>query len=170
MQRSDCVPFGRRIALPGHRHGESRSSVARAFADPKPVEAREHRAKPAGAISAGKRRRARRAGSSDYYLAPCSRAVALMLPPGFERKPLTFYESLLSAEELGRAACRPGSAAVLDLSRRARPDRSKEIERDVEAQGRRDGAVAARRSAASSSAATAWRGPPCAPRRCVMSI
>src|SRR5512137_2029110 len=29
---------------------------------------------------------------SDYYLAPLFDAVALMLPPGFERKLITFYQ------------------------------------------------------------------------------
>ena len=39
---------------------------------------------------------------ADYYLSPLFAAIALMLPPGFERKPLTFYESLSAPEEVDR--------------------------------------------------------------------
>jgi primosomal protein N' (replication factor Y) len=50
---------------------------------------------------------------ADYYLAPLFAAVALMLPPGFERKPLTFYEPLLSADEVERTPLPPRQRAVL---------------------------------------------------------
>ena len=104
---------------------------------------------------------------ADYYLAPLFASVALMLPPGFERKPLTFYESLVQRRG-GRhaASCRPVSASVLEY-----PDRSagaveaKEIEKRLRRQGRRDGAVAAGAAGPGASAATALRGRPCAQRR-----
>jgi primosomal protein N' (replication factor Y) len=47
---------------------------------------------------------------SDEYLAPLFVSLALMLPPGFEQKPLTYVSSLVSAQE----------AAGLDLSPRQR--------------------------------------------------
>ncbi|HXH20832.1 MAG TPA: primosomal protein N' [Dehalococcoidia bacterium] len=56
---------------------------------------------------------------SDYYLSPLFPAVALMLPPGFERKPLTFYESLLEPEELDRITLPPRQRAVLSLLARS---------------------------------------------------
>src|SRR5689334_502649 len=39
---------------------------------------------------------------ADYYLAPLFPCLGLMLPPGFEQKPLTLYTSLLTADEIGR--------------------------------------------------------------------
>jgi primosomal protein N' (replication factor Y) (superfamily II helicase) len=52
---------------------------------------------------------------SDYYLATLFDAVALMLPPGFERRPLTFYEALVRADELGAIRLPPRQGAVLSL-------------------------------------------------------
>ncbi|HEY7269920.1 MAG TPA: primosomal protein N' [Dehalococcoidia bacterium] len=50
---------------------------------------------------------------SDYYLSPLFPAVSLMLPPGFERKALTFYESLVGPAELDRMPMPPRQKAVL---------------------------------------------------------
>ncbi len=50
---------------------------------------------------------------ADYYLSPLFSAIALMLPPGFERKPLTFYEALLAPEEVDRTPLPPRQKLVL---------------------------------------------------------
>src|SRR5437762_8633701 len=50
---------------------------------------------------------------SEYYLAPLFASIALMLPPGFERKPLTFYRSLVTMEEAQRLPVPPRQRAVL---------------------------------------------------------
>jgi primosomal protein N' (replication factor Y) len=98
------VPFGRRTV-----QGIVMKQVAvPAVAEPRSVEAKlyerpvvtEERLRLASWIS-------------EYYLSPLFPAVALMLPPGFERRPLTFYEPLLTAEEAGRVPLPPRQRAVL---------------------------------------------------------
>src|SRR5436309_7310269 len=60
-------------------------------ASPRPVEARldERPVISAAHVELGR-------WISDYYLAPLFASVALMLPPGFERKLLTFYRPLVN--------------------------------------------------------------------------
>jgi primosomal protein N' (replication factor Y) len=52
---------------------------------------------------------------SDYYLSPLFPAVALMLPPGFERKALTFYEAMVDPDEVDLLRLPPRQRAVLDF-------------------------------------------------------
>src|SRR4051812_5867445 len=92
LQAGDAVyvPFGQRTL-----QGVVMAVVeVPAFADPKPVEGRifDERVIDAAHIALAR-------WIADYYLAPLFSAVALMLPPGFERRPLTYYESLVKAEE-----------------------------------------------------------------------
>jgi primosomal protein N' (replication factor Y) (superfamily II helicase) len=51
---------------------------------------------------------------ADYYLAPLFDSVALMLPPGFERRPLTFFESLIDADEMARIPLPPRQRTVIE--------------------------------------------------------
>ena len=59
---------------------------------------------------------------SDSYIAPLFDAVALMLPPGFERKPLTIVRSLVDAAEIDGLDLTPRQrealAAVVGRARR----------------------------------------------------
>jgi primosomal protein N' (replication factor Y) len=50
----------------------------------------------------------------DYYLAPLFDCVALMLPPGFRRKPLTLLRPLVSAEEVASLQVTPRQREVLE--------------------------------------------------------
>jgi primosomal protein N' (replication factor Y) len=98
------VPFGRRTL-----QGIVMERVAvPAVADPRPVEAKLYETP---IVSEERLRLA--SWVSEYYLSPLFPAVALMLPPGFERRPLTFYEPLLTAEEAARAPLPPRQRAVL---------------------------------------------------------
>ncbi len=51
---------------------------------------------------------------ADYYLAPLFDAVALMLPPGFERRPLTTVRPLVRADELDALRLSPRHREVVD--------------------------------------------------------
>src|SRR5581483_5398581 len=98
------VPFGRRTL-----QGIVMERVAvPAVAEPRPVEAKLYETP---IVSEERLRLA--SWVSEYYLSPLFPAVALMLPPGFERRPLTFYEPLLTAEEAARAPLPPRQRAVL---------------------------------------------------------
>jgi primosomal protein N' (replication factor Y) (superfamily II helicase) len=106
LQAGDAVfvPFGRRFL-----QGIVLEVVdVPAFADPKPVDAR---ISDTPVISPERVQLAR--WIADYYLSPLFAAVALMLPPGFERKPLTFYEPLLTAAETEQQSIPPRQRAVL---------------------------------------------------------
>ncbi len=98
------VPFGRR-SLQGIVMATP--DVA-AVADPKPVEAKLDKRPVIAAVHTELA-----AWTSDYYLAPLFASVALMLPPGFERKPLTFYRSLLTGPEADVTPIPPRQRAVL---------------------------------------------------------
>ena len=120
------VPFGRRwlqgivmevVAVP-------------AFADPKPVQARIGD-KPV--ISAERVRLAR--WISDFYLTPLFSAVALMLPPGFERQPQTFYRPLLSLTEAEATTLPPRQRAVLTYLIERAGGEAKEIAHDLKVTG-----------------------------------
>jgi primosomal protein N' (replication factor Y) len=51
---------------------------------------------------------------AQYYIAPIFDAVALMLPPGFERKPLTLLHALVDAVELGGLDLTPRQRQAMD--------------------------------------------------------
>ena len=128
LQPGDAVfvPFGRR-----YLQGIVTEAVdVPAFADPRPVDARMG---DRPVISPAHVELARWIAA--YYLSPLFPAVALMLPPGFERKPLTFYESLLRPEELGDARLPPRQRAVLDLLVRDGRMEAKEIDRGLKQKG-----------------------------------
>ncbi len=120
------VPFGRRklqgivLATP----------EVPSFADPKPVEARIG---DRPVISPERATVAR--WISDHYLAPLFASVALTLPPGFEQKPLTFYEAVLSAEEVERATMPPRQKAVLSYLIENGAVEGRQIEREVKTPG-----------------------------------
>jgi primosomal protein N' (replication factor Y) len=121
------VPFGRRM-LQGV---VLETPEAPAFADPKPV---------AGRIGDRPAIRPEHAELSrwvsDYYLAPLFASVSLMLPPGFEQKPLTYYESLLAAEELDGARLPPRQRAVLEFLIENGPVESRRLDRDLKQPGK----------------------------------
>ncbi|HWC30881.1 MAG TPA: DEAD/DEAH box helicase, partial [Dehalococcoidia bacterium] len=128
LQPGDAVfvPFGRRFL-----QGIVMDVVdVPAFADPKPVDARIG---DGPVISAERVELAR--WLADYYLSPLFPAVALMLPPGFERKPLTFYEPLVSAAELPSHRVPPRQLAVLSHLVDAGRLEAKQIEKDLKLPG-----------------------------------
>ena len=128
LQPGDAVfvPFGRRFL-----QGIVIQVVeVPAFADPKPVDARIGN-EPV--ISAARVELAR--WLAGYYLSPLFPAVALMLPPGFERKPLTFFEPLVSPDELATLKVPPRQLAVLHHLVEAGRSESRQIERDVKLSG-----------------------------------
>jgi primosomal protein N' (replication factor Y) len=51
---------------------------------------------------------------SEHYLAPLFDCVALMLPPGFRRKPLTLLRSLVSGEDVAALELTPRQRQVLE--------------------------------------------------------
>jgi len=55
---------------------------------------------------------------SEYYLSPLFDAVALMLPPGFERKVVTFISISSTAPEMDTSSLTQPQRQVIDLSRR----------------------------------------------------
>jgi primosomal protein N' (replication factor Y) (superfamily II helicase) len=128
LQPGDAVfvPFGRRF-LQGI---VMRVVDVPAFHDPKPVDAR---IADVPIISAERVELAR--WLADYYLSPLFAAVALMLPPGFERKPLTFYQSLVSAEELDSLKVPPRQLSVLTHLIESGHGEAKQIEHEMNARG-----------------------------------
>src|SRR5688572_14676858 len=120
------VPFGRR-----YLQGIVMDVVdVPAFSEPKPVDARLGD----GPVIA-KERVELAQWVRDYYVSPLFPAVALMLPPGFERKPLTYYESLLSPAELDGARLPPRQRVVLAYLTEHGQIEAKAIERDVKERG-----------------------------------
>jgi primosomal protein N' (replication factor Y) (superfamily II helicase) len=123
------VPFGRRF-LQGIVMDVTDVPF---FPDPKPVDARM----PAAAGNPDvpiidPERVALTRWLADYYLAPLFASVALALPPGFERRPLTFYESLLSSDEIEGQRMPPRQRAVLEyIAAAAGRVEARQIERDV---------------------------------------
>ena len=55
---------------------------------------------------------------SDYYLCPLFDAVALMLPPGFERKVLTFISTSVAADNHDLSSLTPQQRRVIELAQR----------------------------------------------------
>jgi len=53
---------------------------------------------------------------SDYYLCPLFDAVALMLPPGFERKTLTFVSASAAADKYELSSLPPAQRQVIELA------------------------------------------------------
>jgi primosomal protein N' (replication factor Y) len=100
------VPFGRRTL-----QGIVMANVeAPAVPEPREVEARLGERPVISAERVGLAQ-----WIADAYLSPLFPAVALMLPPGFERRPLTFYESLLAADELDRTPLPPRQRAAIEF-------------------------------------------------------
>jgi primosomal protein N' (replication factor Y) len=97
-----------------------------AFADPKPVDVKI----ADGPVITPERVELAR-WLADYYIAPLFSAVALMLPPGFERRPLTFYESLLTSEEIPATRLPPRQRAVLDYLVEGGRREAKEVEKEL---------------------------------------
>jgi primosomal protein N' (replication factor Y) len=124
------VPFGRRF-LQGI---VIKVTDVPAFAETKPVDARIPAAagNPEAPIVSQERIDLAR-WISEYYLAPLFPSVALMLPPGFERKPQTFYESLLSAEEIETHRLPPRQRVLMDHLARTGVSEAKQIEKDLKA-------------------------------------
>src|SRR6185295_19132360 len=115
------VPFGRR-----YLQGIVVDVVdVPSFAEPKPVDARLGEAP---IISPERVQLAK--WLSEYYLAPLFACVALMLPPGFERKPLTFYESLVGAEEVDTLRAPPRQRKLLEFIISSGRIEAKDIEKD----------------------------------------
>jgi primosomal protein N' (replication factor Y) (superfamily II helicase) len=128
LQTGDAVfvPFGRRFL-----QGIVMQVVdVPAFADPKPVDAR---ISDRPVISA--ERVALAQWIADYYLSPLFASVALMLPPGFERKPLTFFESLVGAEEVDALPMPPRQRSVLEHLITTGRSEAKDLEREVKLRG-----------------------------------
>jgi primosomal protein N' (replication factor Y) len=123
------VPFGRRF-LQGIVMDVTDMPF---FPDPKPVDARIPAAAgdPDAPIISPQLVALTR-WLAEYYLAPLFASVALALPPGFERRPLTFYESLLAPEEMNRHRLPPRQRAVLEYIAAAghRVD-ARQVEREV---------------------------------------
>jgi len=65
---------------------------------------------------------------SDYYLAPVFDAVGLMLPPGFERKPLTFLSATQHDENHDRGNLTEDQRLILENIRRQPETSLKDIE------------------------------------------
>jgi len=128
LQPGDAVfvPFGRRFL-----QGIVMDVVAvPSVPDPKPVDAR------IGDSPVISPERVRLAGwIADYYLAPLFAAVALMLPPGFERKPLTYYESLLSPAEVESHRLPPRQWSVMAHLAAAGRQEARELERGLKLPG-----------------------------------
>jgi len=116
------VPFGRRklqgivMATP----------EVPAFADPKPVESRIG---DRPVISTERVEVAR--WISEHYLAPLFTSVSLMLPPGFEQRPLTYYEPVISAEEAESLTLPPRQREVLNYLLEHGTTEGRQIEREV---------------------------------------
>ncbi len=55
---------------------------------------------------------------SDYYLCPLFDAVALMLPPGFERKTTTFLSTTATADKYDLSSLAPPQRQVMELARK----------------------------------------------------
>ncbi len=120
------VPFGRR-KLQGIVVD---TPEVPSFSGPKPVEARIGN-RPV--ISAERVKLAH--WISDHYLAPLFASVALMLPPGFEQRPLTFYEAVITADEAERVTMPPRQKAVLSYLLENGASEGRVIEREVKLTG-----------------------------------
>src|SRR4051794_31001307 len=120
------VPFGRRFL-----QGIVVDVVdVPSFSEPKPVDARL-----GDAPIISPERVALAKWLAEYYLAPLFASVALMLPPGFERKPLTFYESLVSAEEVDTLKAPPRQRELLEFIIERGRIETKDIEKDSKIKG-----------------------------------
>ncbi|KPJ50933.1 MAG: hypothetical protein AMJ38_01240 [Dehalococcoidia bacterium DG_22] len=72
---------------------------------------------------------------SDYYLAPLFDCVALMLPPGFRRKPLTLLRPLVSAEEVSSLELTPRQREVLEQVAGRRRVELEELRKELKLRG-----------------------------------
>lgn len=66
---------------------------------------------------------------SDYYLSPLFSAVALMLPPGFERKTLTFVSAAPDADESDISSLTPEQRQILALLQKQERVSLRELEK-----------------------------------------
>ncbi len=66
---------------------------------------------------------------SEYYLSPLFDAVALMLPPGFERRALTFVSAVSVPEDFDLSALTPEQRQILELVRRRDKVSLKQLEK-----------------------------------------
>jgi primosomal protein N' (replication factor Y) len=72
---------------------------------------------------------------SERYLAPLFDCVALMLPPGFRRKPLTLLRSLLSREEIDALEPAPRQRQVLEALAGRREVEAEELRKELGLRG-----------------------------------
>ena len=68
---------------------------------------------------------------SEYYLSPLFDAVALMLPPGFERKALTFFSAASLPDDFDLSALTPEQRQTLELVQRQGKVSLRQIEKTV---------------------------------------
>ena len=68
---------------------------------------------------------------SEYYISPIFDAVALMLPPGFERKVVTFISSPSTLSEYDATSLTPGQKNILELVWRRGKVSLRELERNL---------------------------------------
>jgi len=68
---------------------------------------------------------------SEYYLSPLFDAVALMLPPGFERKALTFVSAAPNLNDHDLSSLSPAQQQVMELVRKKSSLNLKELEKRV---------------------------------------
>lgn len=66
---------------------------------------------------------------SEYYLSPLFDAIALMLPPGFERKALTFVSLAEGYTQRGLSALSPQSMIIIDLLQEKDKVNQKDLEK-----------------------------------------
>ncbi|HEY51244.1 MAG TPA: primosomal protein N' [Dehalococcoidia bacterium] len=68
---------------------------------------------------------------SDYYLSPLFDAVALMLPPGFERRTLTFVSAVLDSDEQSLSSLTPPQRQALALLQNQEKVNTRELEKKL---------------------------------------
>jgi len=68
---------------------------------------------------------------SEYYLSPLFDAVALMLPPGFERKTLTFISATSIPDDLDLSSLTPEQRQVLELVQKQDKVSLRQIEKNL---------------------------------------
>ncbi|GAI91576.1 unnamed protein product, partial [marine sediment metagenome] len=68
---------------------------------------------------------------SEHYLSLLFEAVALMLPPGFERKPVTFIGSPIISHELDTSSLTQEQREILELIYRQGKVRLRQLEKTL---------------------------------------
>jgi primosomal protein N' (replication factor Y) len=72
---------------------------------------------------------------SEHYLAPIFDCVALMLPPGFRRKPLTLLRPLVSPEDIAALELTPRQRQVLEALAGSRETEAEELRQELRLRG-----------------------------------